>query len=180
MCAACVQLRYAAGMINRFKLYQQNVGTFNTITWIVMLGFLTWRQFSWSSVSTRIFMLSLFTLCLIAPLATMPICERYPSKASTVMRYFQFILIAFFVINLLNLYHFPGIVYLIFLPCLFFFFGWTFWFYSSSQIFTDRRVQAIHEQWMTEEENELRREIAAHQAGFEDAGQPQDEQDRMS
>jgi hypothetical protein len=161
-------------MINRFRLYQQNVGTFSTITWIVVLGYLVWNQFQWNANSTKVVMLTVFGLCLIAPLAVMPICERYPRQSARLMSYLQYVLLGFILISFFNVYQFPGMVYLLFVPMVFFFFGWSFWFFSSPQIFTDRRVVAIHDRMMAEEERALEHEIKVHQGLYGDSDADQD------
>lgn len=171
-------LRYAVGMIDRFRLYQQNVGTTNAVIWIAVLGYLVWNAFQFTSpVQTSIVLVALL-LCLIAPLATMPICERYPVQASRVARWFQYGILVIIALSFFNVYHLPGIWFLVFLLGLFFYFGWTFWFHSSPAVITRRRADRMREMYMAHEEAALQREIEENQRELDRAGSDGLERDR--
>lgn len=150
-------------MINRFRLYQQNVGIVNSVVWVVVLVYLVSGQFRYGSQTTTAIMLTVMGLCLIAPLAIMPICERFPAKAAKTARLLQYAILVFFLLSILNVVYAPGWVYMLVILLVFFYFGWTFWFFSSPAIFTNRRVQVIHDRYLTDEEAALQREIEQNQ-----------------
>jgi hypothetical protein len=150
-------------MINRFRLYHQNRGTASTVIWLFVLGYLIWMLLRNFSTPVAAVMLTAFGLCLLAPLAIMPICERYPARASRVAQGCSYLLIGYVAINYFNVFQFPGYVYFIGMLAISFYFGWTFWFFSSPAIFTGRRVAVMQDRFMAHEEAELEREIEAHE-----------------
>lgn len=158
---------YSAYMINRFRLYHQNRGTASTIIWTLVFVYLIWTLVTNFSTPVAVAVLGVFGLCLLAPLAIMPLCERDPIRASKVAQGFSYLLFGYIAINYFNVFQFPAYVYLIGMLAISFYFGWTFWFYSSPRIFTNRRVAVIEERYFADEEAELQREIEAHEREME-------------
>lgn len=142
-------------MIDRFRLYQQNVGTVNAMIWIVVLGYLVWNVFQFTSPVMTWIVLVALALCLVAPLATMPICERYPVQVSKITRWFQYGIWVIIALSFFNVYQLSGLWFLAFLLGLFFFFGWTFWFHSSPAVYTQRRAERLEGMYMAHEEASL-------------------------
>lgn len=161
-------------MIHRFRLYQQNVGTVNTVIWIVVLLYLVSGQFRYMSGLTTAIMLGAMGLCLLAPLAIMPICERFPAKAAQTARVMQYAIIVFFLLSILNVVSPPGWVYMLVILLVFFYFGWNFWFFSSPAIFTSRRAQGMYDQQMAHEETYLVEEIERNQRELDEMDQRDD------
>lgn len=149
--------------MNRFRLYSQNLGGVNLMIWLLVLAYLVWAQFQYSSSLATWVMLVVLGLCLLAPLAIMPICERYPGRSAQIARWVQFVILGFVVLSWTNVVMIPWYAYLVFVGTVFLYFGWTFWFYSSPAVFTGRRVGGLHERYMAAEEAELVREVEANQ-----------------
>ncbi len=154
---------YTASMIQRFRLYQQNVGTVNAVVWVLVLVYLVYGQFGSMSRQTTVIMLTVMGLCLIAPLAIMPICERFPVRAAKTARLLQYGILVFFLISIFNVVPVPGWAFMIAILFVFFYFGWNFWFFSSPAIFTNRRAEGMHERQMAYEEAALQEEIDRNQ-----------------
>lgn len=157
------QGEYTRLMINRFRLYQQNVGTVNAVIWVAVLLYLVSGQFRYSSPVTTVIMLTAMGLCLLAPLAIMPICERYPAATAKAARLLQYAILVFILLTILNVFTAPGWVFMLVILLVFFYFGWTFWFFSSPAVFTNRRAQVLREQQLAYEEAVLEHEIEQNQ-----------------
>jgi hypothetical protein len=168
--SVAVGVVYDAVMIDRFRLYQQNVGTTNAVIWLAVLGYLVWNAFQFTSPLTTWIVLIALVLCLIAPLATMPICERYPVQASRIARWFQYGILVVIALSFFNVYQLPGLWFLVFLLGMFFYFGWTFWFHSSPAVYTQRRANRLEGMYMANEEAALQREIEKNQRELDGMG----------
>lgn len=111
-------------MITRFKTYAQNRGPYGLLTWGVVLAILIWNQFRFFTTTAALIILPIMGLCLIAPLAIMPLCERNPALAARVQNTIWNILLVYIVLSFFNLFVPPVLVSLGVILFVFFMFGW--------------------------------------------------------
>lgn len=156
-------LGYAVLMITRFRTYAQNRGPYGLLTWGVVLAILIWNQFRFFTTTAALIILPIMGLCLIAPLAIMPLCERNPARAARVQNTIWNILLVYIVLSFFNLFVPPVLVSLGVILFVFFMFGWGFWFYSSPAVVTNRRYEGMQAHWLEREEAALAEEVEANQ-----------------
>jgi Ca2+/Na+ antiporter len=150
-------------MINRFRLFHQNMGTGNTLIWVVVLGYFVWVTTQNFNPVGMVVMFSIMGLCLIAPLAIMPLCERNPYRASRIARGLQFMILGYIALSFFNVFQIPAPWSMLFILFLFLMFGWTFWFHSSPRVWSVNRVTRYQNQMLAAEEAALNAEIASNQ-----------------
>ena len=150
-------------MITRFKTYAQNRGQHGLWTWVIILAFLVWNQFRYFTPTATMIVLPIMGLCLIAPLAIMPLCERNPMLAARVQNTIWNLLIVYIVLGFFNLFVPPVLLSFGVVLLVFFMFGWGFWFYSSPAVMTNRRYEGMQAKWMEQEEAALVQEIETTQ-----------------
>lgn len=157
-------------LITRFKTYAQNRGQHGLWTWGIILGILVWNQFRYFTPTITMIVLPIMGLCLIAPLAIMPLCERNPMLAARVQNTIWNLMIVYIVLSFFNFFMPPVLVSLGIILLVFFMFGWGFWFYSSPAVVTNRRYEGMQAQWMAHEEAALQREIEENQRELDGMG----------
>ena len=154
---------YSCRMITRLRTYAQNRGSYGLISWVVIFAILIWNQFRFFTPTALMMIIPMMGLCLIAPLAIMPLCERNPVKASRIQNTIWNLLIVYFVLSFFNVVVPPVLVSFGVILFVFFMFGWGFWFYSSPTVVTNRRYEGMQAQWLEQEEIALQEEIDANQ-----------------
>jgi Ca2+/Na+ antiporter len=150
-------------MIDRFRLFHQNMGAGNTLIWVVVLGYFVWVTTQNFNPAGMVVMFSVMGLCLIAPLAIMPLCERNPYRASKIARGLQFAILAYIALSFFNVFQLPPPWSFLFILVLFLMFGWTFWFHSSPKVWSARRYAHFENSMLDAEEAALQREVSAQQ-----------------
>lgn len=159
---------YAAWMMNRFRIYMENRGRLGLLGWVAILVFLIWNQFRVFTPAFAAVMLVGLALCLVAPLAIMPLSERDPARSARRQQIIWNGLLGVLLLSFVVQYH--PLLWLGFTLVLFFMFGWGFWFYSSPAVVTNRRWSGIQDRAMDAEESALRREVEANQRELDAMG----------
>lgn len=144
------------------------------ISWLVVLAVLVWHQISFFTPTATMIILPVMGLCLVAPLALMPICERYPVQSSRVERMIWNLLLVYIVLSFFQFFVPPGLVSFGVILFVFFLFGWGFWFYSSPAVVTNRRYVTLEARWHEQAEASLVAEVEANQRELDELDRRQD------
>ncbi len=165
--------RKSPSMITRIKRYAENNGPIYTLINIGVLGFLIWFHTGYDNLATVVVMESLVVSAFLLPYFTIRWSHRHPMAAYRMTKYGHYMMMAFVMLSVTNVVNAPWMVWLLFHLLIVTMLGWSFWFFSSPTIATNRGLNFDQNRVLDAEETYLKEEIEHNTDMLNDDKSPQ-------